>query len=365
MTASLRPVSGSPREVEALLEPWVRFGGAPIVVRTSGSTGEPKDVVLSRDAMIASARATQARLGGPGRWLLDLPVASVAGVQILVRSALAGTDPVVVSEHADLDEAMAALVGSRRYAALVPTQLHRLAADGRLDLLAGLDALLVGGASADPELLERARAARVKVVRTYGMTETSGGCVYDGVPLDGVQVRVDDDGQVLVAGAVLFDGYADEPREGEWFATADRGEIDADGRLQVFGRIDDVVISGGVNVPLPAVERALRHVEGVGAVAVVGVDDREWGSRVVAAVVPADAVCLDGLRLDELRDAVTEAGLPRAWAPRQVLLMDQLPQLSGGKVDRSRLREVAVSSEPPGQRVRRDQADATASPTGV
>jgi o-succinylbenzoate---CoA ligase len=365
MTASLRPVTGSTRDVQALLEPWVRFGGDPIVVRTSGSTGEPKQVVLSHQAVLASARATQSRLGGPGRWLLDLPVSSIAGLQVLVRSVLAGTDPVVVAEHRDLETAVSALTGARTFAALVPTQLHRLDAAERLGLLTGLDALLVGGGATDPALLDRAHAAGVSVVRTYGMTETCGGCVYDGVPLDGVRVRIDDGGQVLLAGPMLFDGYVGQPREDDWFATADRGEIDDDGRLWILGRVDDVVISGGVNIPLPAVERAVRQVEGVGDVAVVGVDDAEWGSRVVAAVVPADAVCLDGLRLDLLRDAVTEGGLPRAWAPRQLLLVDQLPLVPGGKVDRAQLRALAGSSENRRPEAPPDQADATASSTGV
>lgn len=368
MDASLRPVSGPTRGVQALLEPWVRFGGDPIVVRTSGSTGEPKDVVLSHAAVLASARASHERLGGPGRWLLDLPVTGIAGLQVLVRSALAGTDPVVLSEHPGLESAVAAMPASRRYASLVPTQLHRIDAEGRLGVLAGLDALLVGGASADPDLLERARESGITVVRTYGMTETCGGCVYDGRPLEGVQMRVDDRGQVLVAGPVLFDGYTDEPHTGEWFATADRGDIDDDGRLHVFGRLDDVIVSGGMNVPLPAVERAMRLVEGVADAAVVGVDDGEWGSRVVAAVVPADAVCLDGLRLDLVRDAVTDGGLRREWAPRQLLMLDAIPLLPGGKTDRARLRELAASAEAargpapaPGGR----QADAMASATGV
>ena len=196
------------------------------------------------------------------------------------------------------------------------------------------------------------------------MTETCSGCVYDGIPLDGVRMRIDDNGQVLLAGPMLFDGYVDDPREGEWFATADRGELDDEGRLWILGRVDDVVISGGVNVPLPAVERALRLVEGVGDVAVVGVDDAEWGRRVVAAVVPADALCLDGLRLDLLRDAVTEGGLPRAWAPRQLVLVDELPLVPGGKIDRARLRALAASpAAHPG--LPPDQADATASSTGV
>ena len=365
MTASLRPVTGTTREVQELLEPWVRFGGDPIVVHTSGSTGEPKQVVLSHAAVLASARATQARLGGPGRWLLDLPVSSIAGLQVLVRSVLAGTDPVLVSEHDDLESAVDALVGSRTYGSLVPTQLYRLDADERLGVLAGLDALLVGGAATDPALLDRARAAGVNVVRTYGMTETCGGCVYDGIPLDGVRMRIDDNGQVLLSGPMLFDGYVDDPREGEWFATADRGEVDQEGRLWILGRVDDVVISGGLNVPLPAVERALRLVESVGDVAVVGVDDPEWGGRVVAAVVPADALCLDGLRLDLLRDAVTEGGLPREWAPRQLLLVDELPLVPGGKIDRARLREMATSPGATSPELPPDQADATASSTGV
>ena len=159
----------------------------------------------------------------------------------------------------------------------------------------------------------------MRVVRTYGMSETCGGCVYDGVPLDGVELRIDDGGQVLVRGPVLFDGYADPDatarvlRDG-WFATADLGEI-VDGRLRDHGRSDDVVISGGVNIALPAVTRALRGLEAVRDAVALGVPDAEWGARVVAYVVPADAVCLDGLRLDELRDAVEEAGLPRTWAP--------------------------------------------------
>ncbi|TXL57962.1 AMP-binding protein [Aeromicrobium terrae] len=342
MTASLAPVSGEPRALLDLLRPWVRDGGDPLVIRTSGSTGEPKDVVLSHRAVLASATATHERLGGDGQWLLALPADGVAGLQVLVRSALAGTDPVVASEHDDLEAALAALDRPRRYASLVPTQLHRLDAADRLDVLTGLDALLIGGAAIDPGLLERARTAGVTVVRTYGMSETCGGCVYDGVPLRDVRMRIGDDGQVLLAGPVLFDGYAGRPFDGEWFATSDLGEIDDDGRLHVLGRMDDVVVSGGVNVPLPAVERVLRAVDAVGDAAVVGVDDEEWGAKVVAVVVPADAVCLDGCRLDELRDAVTEAGLPRTWAPRDVVLADALPLLPGGKVDRLALRRLAA-----------------------
>ncbi|WP_243838782.1 AMP-binding protein [Aeromicrobium yanjiei] len=339
MSASLRPVSGEPREVFALVEEWVREGGEPIVIRTSGSTGEPKDVILSHDAVLASARASLARLGGPGGWLQAMPVTGVGGLQVLVRSALAGLEPVHAAEHPSLADAIRAIPGERRYASLVPTQAHRLVESGSVDVLRSLDALLIGGAAAPQDLLDALEG--VNVVRTYGMSETCGGCVYDGVPLDGVQMRVDETGQVLLAGPVLFDGYADPAataavlRDG-WFATADLGEI-VDGRLRVTGRSDDVVISGGVNIALPAVTRALREVDGVRDAIALGAADEEWGARVVAYVVPADAVCLDGLRLDALRDAVQERGLPRSWAPRDVVLLDELPLLPGGKVDRRAL----------------------------
>lgn len=340
--ASLRPVGGSPRDVLGLLAPWVRDGGDPLVVRTSGSTGAPKDVIVSHRAVVASAAASLERLGGPGAWLSAMPVTGVGGLQVLVRSLLSGTDPVLTADHPDLSSALAAMDGPRRYASLVPTQVHRLLRDGQGALLAGLDALLVGGAAMPADLRVAAVHAGVTVVRTYGMSETSGGCVYDGVPLDGVRLRLDDVGQVHVAGTVLFEGYADAELTAErlrdgWFATGDLGEIGDDGRLRVTGRIDDVVQSGGVNVPLPAVAEAVRGLDGVADAAVLGVPDQEWGSRVVAFVVPADAVCLDGLRLEVLRDGVEAAGLPRTWAPREVVLLDGLPLLPGGKVDRQAL----------------------------
>lgn len=336
MTASLRPVGGAPRDVYALVEAWVRDGGEPVVIRTSGSTGEPKDVVLSHAAVLSSARASLERLGGPGGWVQTMPVTGVGGLQVLVRSALAGVEPVYVADFPSLAEAIAAIPGDRRYASLVPTQAHRLVEAGEIAALRSLDALLIGGAAVSADLLEALEG--VRVVRTYGMSETAGGCVYDGYPLDGVRMRIDDSGQVQLSGAVLFDGYADPDatakvlRDG-WFSTADLGEI-VDGRLSITGRSDDVVISGGVNVPLPAVTAALRKLDAVRDAVCLGAPDEEWGARVVAYVVPADAVCLDGLRLDELRDAVEEAGLPRTWAPREVVLLDKLPLLSGGKIDR-------------------------------
>ncbi|HEX2177257.1 MAG TPA: AMP-binding protein [Nocardioidaceae bacterium] len=336
--ASLRPVSGPPRAIHAALRGWLAEPSPrPLVVRTSGSTGTPKDVVLGRDAMLASARATLDRLGGPGRWLLALPAHHVAGLQVLVRSLVGGTTPVLLDEYADLDAAVAAIPDGPRYVSLVPTQLQRLL-DERAGALRAFDAVLLGGAPAAPALLDRARRAGIRVVTTYGMSETCGGCVYDGRPLDGVEVTVDHDGRVLIGGAVLFDGYAGRPEltaqtlVGGVLRTPDLGAFDADGRLRVTGRVDDVVVSGGVNVGLAAVEQRVREQPQVKDAAVVGADDAEWGTRVVAYVV-ADA----GLTLDMLRDFVADT-LPRTWAPRELVVVPDLPLLDNGKVDRRALR---------------------------
>ncbi len=322
MTASLRPVSGTADDLVPLLRTWIE-GDEPLWIRTSGSTGRPKDVVLAPSAVRASADATHARLGGPGQWLLAVPPTGVAGLQVVVRSLLTGISPVTSLDRFSAD---------RRYASLVPTQLHRLLESGEVGPWAGLDAVLVGGGPVRASLVERAQEAGMNVVRTYGMSETCGGCVYDGFPLDGVRLRIDD-GQVMVAGDVLFDGYLDSPRTGEWFATNDRGEI-TDGELRVLGRVDDVVLSGGVNVPLPAVTAALQDADGVADALAVGLDDEEWGQRVVAVVVPADSVCLEGLSAERLRDAVEDAGHPRTWGPRDVVLVDAVPMLPNGKPDR-------------------------------
>ncbi|MDQ3664142.1 MAG: AMP-binding protein [Actinomycetota bacterium] len=340
---SLCPVDGEPGEVFAELRDWWQAPDGPLVVRTSGSSGTARNVALSHAALLASATASQRRLGGPAAWVLALPVTFVAGLQVLVRSLLAGTSPVLFGDHdGDWPAALAVAEKSagdagvhRRCTALVPTQLHRLAREHRLGEIADLDAVLVGGAGVDAELLADARAAGVRVVTTYGMTETCGGCVYDGEPLDGVAVRVASDRRVHLAGPCLFDGYPEEPAATAealvdgWLRTQDLGHIDDDGRLHVLGRVDDVVVSGGVNVALPAVERALRSHPRVADVAAAGVADPEWGTRVVVVVQP------DGPAptLDELRDHVA-ASLPRTWAPRGLTLVDRLPVLPNGKPDR-------------------------------
>jgi O-succinylbenzoic acid--CoA ligase len=261
---------------------------------------------------------------------------------VLLRSIAAGTEPIVASEHPTYEAAAAAIDADRAYTAVVPTQLHRLAASGRLSVLRRLDAVLVGGAATPRGLLRDAADEGVRVVRTYGMTETCGGCVYDGVPLDGVGVRIAADGRVHLAGPVLFDGYEGDAEATAralvdgWFVTEDLGRLDDDGRLVVLGRVDDVIVSGGVNVPLPAVTDELLALDGVTDAVAVGLPDDEWGMRVVACLA------CDGPTppLVQVRDQIATR-LPRAWAPRAVVRVDAMPRLPGGKVDRIALRRLA------------------------
>jgi o-succinylbenzoate---CoA ligase len=313
---------------EEALEP-----GADLVVVTSGSTGAGRGVLLSAAALQASATATLERLGGRGTWLLALPVSAVAGLQVLCRSVLAGRPATVLQDGETLAAAVGRMPAGRRYTSLVPTQLRRHL-DAEPAALRAFDAVLVGGAATDPALLARAREADVPVVTTYGMTETAGGCVYDGRPLDGVRVRVTDG--IELAGPVLALGYRLDPAATEaafrngWFATRDAGTVDADGRLTVHGRLDDVVISGGVNVAPQSVEAALREHPDVADVVVFGRPDDEWGQRVVAAVVPRAGA---EPALPALRAWVAERLGPAA-APRELHVVPAVPLLHTGKPDR-------------------------------
>lgn len=347
--ADLNPVSGDPLEIAALLRAWdVEPSPAPLVVETSGTTGRPKRVRLARPAMRASVDATDGYVGGRGQWLLALPPHYVAGVQVLYRSVRAGHDPVVLSGEGPTawEHAVGSMTGRRRYASLVPTQLVRLLDQGAAAPLAGLDAVLVGGGPLDPERRREAEAAGVRVVTTYGMSETCGGCVYDGHPLDGVAVKITGQGEVMLTGPMLFDGYDDgsggidevataAARRRGWLHTHDLGRLDDDGRLVVLGRRDQVIVSGGLNVPGAAVERMLAGVPGVREVAVVGTHDPEWGQVVTAVVVTADGEPPD---LARLRASVE----PREWAPRSVVVVDELPCTPNGKVDRAAVRELAA-----------------------
>ena len=333
--------------------------GAAVVVSTSGSTGEPKHVVLTAAALTASARATEDRLGGPGRWLLALPAEHVAGIQVVVRALLAGAPPQVqdVREGFRPDGFARATErlphGDRRYTSLVPTQLLRLldAGGAPLAALRGYAAVLVGGAALDPALRARALDAGVHVVTTYGMSETAGGCVYDGVPLDGVSVTLEDDGRIVLGGPTVAAGYLGDAAataaafDGGRFRTGDLGRLD-DGRLTVLGRADDVVVTGGEKVAPAAVERVLAAQPGIADACVVGVPDEHWGAVVAAAVVLGPDENLDDLRAS-LRAAVRTT-LGRAAVPRRWLAVDAVPLRGIGKPDRSavaRLLSATSSSE--------------------
>ncbi|MCW2858199.1 MAG: hypothetical protein JWR52_3814 [Marmoricola sp.] len=319
-------MSGDAAGILALLREWdAAEDPRPLVIETSGSTGQPKRVMLSREAMRVSADATHLRLGGPGQWALNLPPTYVAGVQVLFRTVRAGA-------------------ASRRYYSAVPTQLVRLLRhDDEVEKLRAFDAVLIGGASLRAEVRREAERRGVRIVQTYGMSETCGGCVYDGEPLDGVEVRIEDD-QVLVRGPVLFDGYEGEPERTAaafadgWLVTSDLGHWAEDGRLRIDGRADDVIISGGVKVPAQSVADAIsRDLKGT-PVAVVGVEDPEWGERVVAVVEVIGS--RSSVSLDYLRNLIE----PRAWAPRQLVMVQQLPLLPNGKPDRVAIKKLAADA---------------------
>ena len=327
--------------------------GVAAVIATSGSTGVPKRVVLSSAALRASAAATAQRIGS-GRWTLALPAGYVAGLQVLVRAHLAGTEPAVLEGRFAPESFVAATRGlgaGPRHTSLVPAQLATLldAADERevRTALASYDAVLIGGQALPPVLRERAAELGARIVRTYGSSETAGGCVYDGAPLDGVRAEAVD-GEIRLTGPMLADGYLGDPTltarafavdaDGvRWYRTGDAGTV-ADGRVAVTGRLDNVIVSGGINVSLDRVERAVRSVPGLEGAVVVAVDDERWGqgSAIVAAGPEAEAEAL----LAAARDRVAaEVGAPAR--PSRILMLAEVPLLTSGKPDRRAIAALA------------------------
>ncbi|MGH3304347.1 MAG: AMP-binding protein [Streptosporangiaceae bacterium] len=310
-----------------------------VVIATSGSTGRPKAVELSAAALTASATASLRRIGASPElaWLCCLPTFHISGLGVLVRSLVTGTAPVFAA--AASPQVLA--VSDCAYVSLVPTQLRRL-----LDAGAGpgpVQAVLIGGAAPGEALLADARAAGWRVITTYGMSETCGGCVYDSVPLDGVQVRLAD-GRVEIAGPTLFTGYLGRPEltasvlTGGWFLTADLGYWLPGGGLAIRGRADDVINTGGKKVVPGDVEAVLGTAPGVADVVVVGLPDPEWGEMVTAIVIPANPADPPGLT--ELRSNV-RAVMSAYAAPRRVVVVSQFPLLPSGKPDRVAVRELA------------------------
>ncbi|RIJ69888.1 hypothetical protein D1871_20565 [Nakamurella silvestris] len=335
-----------------------------LVIATSGSTGTPKGSLLSARALAASAAATESRLG-PGRWLLALPAHHIAGMQVLLRSVAAGTEPDVLDTGLPFTTerfvaAVEAMGQGPHHVSLVPTQLHRLLS-GPTEGVAALSTfatVLVGGAATPAPLLAAARAAGVRVVTTYGMSETCGGCVYNGIPLSGVRVRIIENGSdntvvgerggvgepeagvIELSGPMVGRGYRGLPNHPAFpapgtFRTNDLGRMSD--LLTVVGRADDVIVTGGVKVSPGPVESVVSALDGVGEVVVTSIPSTEWGQEIVAVLIGPGP----GPELPAIREAVT-AALGSAAAPRHLLRLSSMATLPSGKPDRTQIRAWAA-----------------------
>lgn len=324
---------------------------------TSSGTGFGRGAVLTRSALLASQAASAMNLGWQpdDRWLLAMPLARVGGLSIVTR-CLAARKPVVLSEAFDA-RTLPALIDEQRVtlASLVPTMLARLL-DAHPDWRAPshLRALLLGGAAASPRLLARAAERGLPIVITYGCTETCSqvsatpyaqrfapAVAGVGRPLPGAELRIDDDGHVLVRGAMRMAGYLGEPllAAEDWFDTGDLGRLDAAGHLHLDARRTDLIVSGGENVYPVEVEHALESCPGVVAAAVFGIPDETWG-QIVAAVVVADRAA-SGTLTRQLPDLLAQRLAPHK-RPRRLGFLAELPNTPAGKLDRA-----ALAANPP------------------
>ena len=352
---------------------WTGHGSAPaLILFTSGSTGKAKAVALSSDALTASARATERFLSGPGDWHLCLPVNHIAGFQVELRARLAGRAPVRAPSARFTAQSFATEVtdlidraGARpTYTSIVPTQLHRILEDERATEAAGrISHILLGGAAISPSLLDRAEAARLAIVRTYGMSETAGGCVYDGVPFDEVDVTITEAGTIDLAGPVVADGYVEIRADGtitpvdspdltvdeagrRTMHTSDLGRIDS-GVLSVLGRADDIIVSGGTNVSPHALETGLLpswQKAGIAEMLVTWVPDEEWGRRIVALVRTTDGcgVGAENPRESAQRLNALDHGMTGQLLPQLVFPVAEIPNRSIGKPDRRAAARIAA-----------------------
>jgi O-succinylbenzoic acid--CoA ligase len=301
-----------------------------LIVATTGSSGMRKCVALTSAALLASARASLEFLHArPGQtWALLLPIHHIAGINVLIRGLELGTTPVDLRNASDFP--------TTDFSAVVPTQIYR-ALNGDEKLLAHLKAaqsVLVGGAKLDETLLSQALDAGISIVRTYGMSETSGGCVYEGTALNGIDLQISDAGLIEIAGPVLASGYIGNDElwsqtfDGQWFTTPDRGEIAGDGALRVLGRADDIYVTGGEKVSLVQVDEILSQAFASHHWCSLAVEDAQWGQRLVIAVGGRDHPALDQIN-SELEMRI--GGFAKA---KQLLTFDQLPTIGIGKIDR-------------------------------
>ncbi len=325
-----------------------------LVVLTSGSTAAPKRVALSGEALRASAQATTDAIG-TGNWVLAVPLTYIAGIMVAVRSIVGQTKLVDLrTEPFDAQtfaNAVAQLPDGTWFTSLVPAQLARLVDVAENDTVAAqalnrFSAILVGGQAIPEGLIARAEALGARVVRTYGSAETAGGVVYDGVPIGDTALRIDSDGVLQVSSSSLANGYLGdpdrtareftiEPSGQRWFRTSDRANI-VNGVLTILGRVDDIIVTGGVKVSLADLDRVLEKLGGT-ALATWFADD-EWGQ------VPAVVADFD-LDLDTVREHV-ERELGKSARPYRVVSVDAIPTLSSGKVDRAALHLIAERNKP-------------------
>jgi o-succinylbenzoate---CoA ligase len=322
--AGIRRADGEPIDPEIAL-----------VIATSGTSGHARlaelPAVAVEAAVVASVTAIDAR--AEDRWLACLPPAHIGGLLVLERHLLLGA-PITFRRR--LTRSVVARLGDARFTSLVPTQLARL-----LDVgadLARFRAILVGGSGMDAELTTRAAKAGLRLVPTYGMTETCGGVVYAGRPLAGVEVRAARWGELLVRGPTLMRGYRLDPaaslaafEPGGWLRTGDAGEVDTDGTVRVHGRIADVIVSGGEKIWPAEVEAALMSHPDVAGVLVSASPDREWGQRVVVRVVPRRRS--NPPTLDSLREHAAQK-LARHKLPRELIIVERLDRTALGKIRR-------------------------------
>lgn len=344
---SLLPVPAHDRARAQLLRDSQRVGqpiaeSISLVVATSGSTGTPKGAQLTAANLISSADATHQVLGGQGQWLLAMPAHHIAGIQVLIRSLIAGVEPLCLdlSEGFQIPEFAAAarelaLTGDRSYTSLAPMQLAKAmdSLEG-IEALRRFDAILVGGAALNRHLRHAATELDIKVVATYGSSETAGGCVYDGHPLPGAQVRIEA-GRIHLGGPMIATGYRNLPghesfREPGWFATSDSGELH-NGALTVRGRLDAVIDSGGLKLHPEVLEQAILGIRGVTGACVVGIPHPRLGEAIVAAY-SGDAS--PGQIIEGLDD------LPRWQLPKELRHLDALPVTGPGKVDRRAVKKL-------------------------
>jgi len=340
-----------------------------IVSATSGSTGTPKGVLLSKQALEASATAFGNRFGTNNRWVVSMPAHRIAGIMVLVRSWFHNSpfeiDPSVGGARTFESAAFAATTmravresaadGRALMVSLVPTQIARLLESGSvgIEALQSYDLVLSGAAATPQPMLNRMRELGIKVSVSYGMTETCGGCVFDGRPLDGVKVSLGtkDDvepGRVTISGPVTASGYRLRPDldavsfiSGQ-VQTHDAGKLDSSGLLHILGRLDDVVTVGGVNVALSAVESLIRNHPAIEDVAVIDLQDELWGSIPIAYVVTRYHITDTSNLISEIQSTIRDQ-ISRAAVPRTVQFVASLPMLDSGKIDRISLRMQAAN----------------------